>query len=67
MANVISVIVIVVILAAAITYIVKAKRSGQKCIGCPSSKTCGATGASTCHCTPEPATEEEQSDCCCGK
>lgn len=64
MVNVICVIVIVAILAAAIAYIIKAKRSGQKCVGCPSSKTCGTTGASTCHCTPEP---EEDHDCCCGK
>lgn len=65
MANVISVIVIVVILAAAITYIVKAKRSGQKCIGCPSSKTCGAAGASGCCCSE--STQEEESECCSGK
>ena len=35
------IIIIALILAGVIFYIVKAKKSGQKCIGCPYSKTCG--------------------------
>ena len=31
---------IVLIVGGAIAYIIKAKKSGQKCIGCPDSKTC---------------------------
>ena len=31
---------IVLIIGGAIAYIIKAKKSGQKCIGCPYSRTC---------------------------
>lgn len=45
--------VVFVILGFAIGYIIKAKKSGQKCIGCPDSKTCsgGCAGCSGCHTT----------------
>lgn len=33
--------VIVIILAAAAAYVYKAKKSGQKCIGCPDGCSCG--------------------------
>lgn len=33
-------VIILAILGFAIGYIVKARRSGQKCIGCPNSKSC---------------------------
>ncbi len=33
--------ILLVILGAAIIYIVKAKKSGVKCIGCPDSVSCG--------------------------
>lgn len=32
--------VILVIIAAVVLYIYRAKKSGQKCIGCPHSKSC---------------------------
>nr|MBE6545625.1 FeoB-associated Cys-rich membrane protein [Oscillospiraceae bacterium] len=32
--------IVAIIVFAATAYIIKAKRSGQKCIGCPDSKTC---------------------------
>lgn len=51
MANVLITIIIVVILIAAIAYIIKAKKSGQKCIGCPASATCGA--------------KKDSAGCCC--
>ena len=35
--------IIGVIIGGAVGYIVKAKKSGQKCIGCPYSKTCGGS------------------------
>ncbi len=41
MENVIIIVVLVAILGGAIAYIVKAKRSGVKCIGCPSGGSCG--------------------------
>lgn len=40
MANAIVVLIVVLILGAAITYIVKAKKAGVKCIGCPAGGTC---------------------------
>ncbi len=39
------ILIIAAILALAVLYIVKAKRSGQKCIGCPHSKTCKTNGS----------------------
>ena len=46
-------IVLLIILGAAIIYIVKAKKSGAKCIGCPDSGSCvhaqnGAGGSGNC-------------------
>lgn len=43
-ANVIVIMVIAVIVGLAIRYLVKAKKKGVKCIGCP------AAGTSGCHC-----------------
>ena len=36
--------IILVILGGAAFYIIKAKKSGAKCIGCPHAKNCGACG-----------------------
>ena len=54
MENIILIVVILAILVGASWYIYKAKKSGQKCIGCPDSKTCphckdGCSGCSGCH------------------
>ena len=38
--EVISIILITIIISGVIIYIVKAKRKGVKCIGCPDAKTC---------------------------
>lgn len=40
MADLIIAAIVVLILGAAIAYIVKAKKSGAKCIGCPSGGSC---------------------------
>lgn len=40
MEDFIVILVLVLILGAAITYIVKAKKRGVKCIGCPDGKAC---------------------------
>lgn len=55
MENYIIIGVLLIIIAAAIGYIVKAKKSGQKCIGCPSGSTCSKKGGSSscCCCTQE--------------
>ncbi len=44
--------IIVVIVGGAVAYIVKAKKSGQKCIGCPDSKSCsGRCEGCSCRCS----------------
>ena len=40
--------VLVVILGGAVFYIVRAKKKGQKCIGCPNSGSCGKNGSCNC-------------------
>lgn len=50
--------VIVLIVGGASAYIIKAKKSGKKCIGCPDGASCASkSGTSGCsgHCS-----------CCCG-
>ena len=41
----IAIAVIVLIVGAATFYIIRAKRRGQKCVGCPYSKQCGKNAA----------------------
>ena len=48
MTNAIVIVLLALVLGLAIRYIVKAKKSGAKCIGCPSGG-CGCSGTS-CHC-----------------
>lgn len=51
MTDLIVVIVLFLIIGAATAYIVKAKKRGVKCIGCPAGGTCshnGGTGCSGC-------------------
>ena len=42
--EIIAVIAIVLVIGIAVAYIIKAKKSGQKCIGCPYSKQCKSKG-----------------------
>jgi len=44
MTNAIAILIIGLILGAAIGYIIREKKKGTKCIGCPHAKTCGAKG-----------------------
>ena len=41
---------LVIILGLAVFYVYKAKKSGQKCIGCPDGCTCGQEHKSSCSC-----------------
>lgn len=43
--DIIAIAVIALLVGGAVAYIIKAKRSGQKCIGCPDSKTCSGNCA----------------------
>lgn len=49
---------LLLILGVAIAYIVRAKRSGQKCIGCPYSSTC--SGGTSCGCSQRSEDEDAQ-------
>lgn len=40
MSNVIAVIILILVIGAAVAYIVRAKKKGAKCIGCPASGNC---------------------------
>lgn len=47
----ISIAVIVAIVGGALAYIIHAKKSGKRCIGCPDSKDCsGKCGGCSCGC-----------------
>lgn len=39
--EIIAIIITALIVGGALAYIIKAKKSGKKCIGCPNSGTCG--------------------------
>lgn len=39
---------IVLIVGAAVYYIVRAKRRGEKCVGCPYARECGGNCSGTC-------------------
>jgi len=41
MVDIIASVIVIAIIGGAVAYIIKSKKSGQKCIGCPYSKTCG--------------------------
>lgn len=46
--NILILVIIAAILAAVIAYIVRAKKQGAKCIGCPYAKSCGKCGSGGC-------------------
>ncbi len=58
MKDIIAIIIILVILGLALTYIIRQKKKGVKCIGCPSGKTCASKksvncNGSCCNCSVE--------------
>ena len=63
MENIIIIAVLALIVGGAVAYIIKAKKSGQKCIGCPDSKTCSGScsgGCSSCtHCSGADSAENK--------
>ena len=46
--EIIAISIIVLIIGLALFYIIKAKKRGRKCIGCPNSKTCGKKQSPNC-------------------
>lgn len=61
MGDLIAIIIIVLILGGAIAYIVKAKKSGVHCIGCPTGSSCSGhcSSSESCNCT-------DDNNCNCG-
>ena len=49
MENAIIIAILVIIIGAATGYVIKAKKSGKKCIGCPDGGSCSASGCSGCN------------------
>ena len=49
-ADIIAIAVILLIVGSAAFYIIKAKKSGRKCIGCPDGASCGSNKDSGCGC-----------------
>ena len=49
--NILLIIVLTVIIALAAWYVIRAKKRGQKCIGCPAAGACSQKGCSACGCT----------------
>ncbi len=56
MGDVIAIIIIALIVVGALIYIIKSKKSGKKCIGCPYS--CSCNNKSECNCV---SSEDENS------
>ena len=52
MENVIVVMILVAIVAGIIWYLVRAKKRGEKCIGCHYAKQCGSKCNVSCSCNP---------------
>ena len=57
--------IIALIIGGAVAYIIKQKRNGVKCIGCPYAKSCGAkacdSGSSPCACSLPKKSENNSS------
>lgn len=52
-ANMIVILVLAVLVGWAVSYIVKEKKKGTRCIGCPSAGCCSKKVAGSCSCTDE--------------
>ena len=56
----IALLVLALIVGGATAYVIKEKKKGRKCIGCPYSSTCqAARGKSTCGCSSSKNREEK--------
>ncbi len=48
MTDLIVILVVILIVGAAVAYIIKAKKAGVKCIGCPAAQSCSSQAKSEC-------------------
>ena len=51
MKNVIIILILLIITVAIICYLVRAKKRGETCIGCPYAKQCASKGNGGCSCS----------------
>ena len=65
MADLIIVAIVAVIIGLAARYIYKAKKSGAKCIGCPSGGCCSGSAGEGCGCGCGGSAGSEKSGCSC--
>ncbi len=49
MTDLIVILVVILIVGAAVAYIIKAKKAGVKCIGCPFEQSCSSQAKSECN------------------
>ena len=49
MENIVVIAVIVLIIGLAVAYVIKEKKKGVKCIGCPNAKTCSMAQKQNCN------------------
>jgi hypothetical protein len=54
--NYIVIVILALVIGGALAYIIKAKKAGKKCIGCPYADSCRQKADCTCH----PGTKEEK-------
>ena len=59
--EIIAIIVSVLIIGGAVLYIIKAKKSGKRCIGCPDSSSCSGS-CSSCSSCPSCASKKTEDE-----
>ena len=57
--EIIAIVISALIIGGAVAYIIKAKKSGKRCIGCPDSASCSGA-CHSCKCECENAQKENQ-------
>ena len=57
--EIIAIVLCTLIIGGALAYIIKAKKSGKKCIGCPDSSSCSGA-CSSCSCGCKKKSEEDK-------
>ena len=60
MTNLIVIIVLAIIIGVAVAYIVKEKKKGVKCVGCPDAGKCAARNNGGCGCAGHSDTKEDK-------
>ena len=56
--DIIAIVAILLVVGAAVFYIIRAKKKGKRCIGCPDEGGCSGNCSSCCHCGEKSETQE---------